>query len=111
MNVVSRKKLIAFWLLHPQAAEPLAVWYRVLRKSQPKNFAELKSLFGAVDIASKYTIFDIGGNKFRVIVLIDFTHSFAKIRHVLTHQEYDFWNAQEERKLEPVKKKRKKYDA
>lgn len=100
MNVVNRKKLIAFWLKHPEATEPLAVWYRTLQKSKPKNFAQLKNLFGSVDLAAGYTIFDIGGNNFRVIVIVDYEYSFAKIRHVLTHQEYDHWNAQNERKLE-----------
>ncbi len=111
VNVVSRKKLIAFWLRYPESAEPLAIWYRALRKSRPKHFAELKTIFNGVDVASKYTIFDIGGNKFRVIVIVDYTNSFAKIRHVFTHHEYDSWNAQAEHKLEQKSKKRKCYDA
>jgi mRNA interferase HigB len=114
VNVVSRKKLMAFWRKHPEATEPLTIWYRTLRKSRPKNFAELKSIFNSVDLASKYTIFDIGGNKFRVIIIVDYTNSFAKIRHVFTHQEYDLWNAKAEQKLEPQKikaKKGKQHDA
>jgi mRNA interferase HigB len=117
VNVVSRKKLIAFWLKHPEATEVLAVWYRALQKSNPQHFAELKNLFNTVDLAFGYTIFDVGGNKFRVIVIVDYEYSFAKIRHVLTHEEYNHWNAKAERALEEQQKREKskskkgKYDA
>jgi mRNA interferase HigB len=117
VNVVSRKKLIAFWLKHPDATEVLAVWYRTLQKSNPKNFSDLKNLFNTVDLAAGYTIFDVGGNKFRVIVILDYAHLFAKIRFVFTHEEYNHWNAaaeralEEQQKREKIKSKKGKHDA
>jgi mRNA interferase HigB len=105
VNVVSRRKLLEFWLEYPEAEEVLSIWYRTFQKAMPRNFAELKSIFGSVDLAEKYTVFDVGGNKFRVIVLIDYEYQFAKIRHVFTHQMYDQWNAQAERQLEERQKR------
>ena len=111
VNVVSKSKLRAFWLEHPDAEEPLITWYKTLSKLSPKNFAELKDTFNSVDLAIKYTIFDVGGNKFRVIVLIDFEYQFAKIRHVLTHKEYENWSAKEEHKQDELEKRQKELTA
>ncbi len=71
-------------------------WYNRLCKSEPQNFVELREIF-VVDIAHfKNTeavfIFDIGGNKYRIVCAIVFTHQVAFIKHVFTHIEYDTWN-------------------
>lgn len=53
------------------------------------SFAELKRSFGSVDEVGKFTVFDIGGNKFRLIAAIHYNRKKIYIRHVLTHIEYD----------------------
>ena len=107
VNVVSRAKLKAFWLEYPDSEEPLIAWYKTLSKLSPKNFAELKNTFNSIDLAVKYTIFDVGGNKFRIITIIDFEYQFAKIRHVFTHKEYENWNAIEEHRQDELEKRNK----
>ncbi|GEM50115.1 type II toxin-antitoxin system HigB family toxin [Deinococcus cellulosilyticus] len=92
MNVVSKHKLREFWAIHPEAEQALTEWYNRLRKSTPFNFAQLKDLFNAADFDTPHTIFDVGGNKYRVIAIIDYTGQFTKIRHVFTHKEYDIWS-------------------
>jgi mRNA interferase HigB len=93
VNVVSKKTIRAFLENHdPEALEPLSRWYNLLRKSSPANFAELRAIFASADFVNPFTVFNVGGNKYRIITLIDYEGQFTKIRHVFTHPEYDEWN-------------------
>jgi mRNA interferase HigB len=96
VNVVSKKTIRAFLEHHadsePEALEPLSRWYNLLRKSSPTNFAELRAIFASTDFVNPFTVFNVGGNKYRIITLIDYEGQFTKIRHVFTHPEYDDWN-------------------
>ena len=102
MNVVSKKTIRHFLETHadthPDALEPLTRWYNLLRKTEPKNFAELRATFASADFVNPFTVFNVGGNKYRVIVLIDYESQFSKIRHVLTHPEYDQWTDERKRR-------------
>ena len=97
MNVIRRKTLKAFWEVHPQAETPLKVWFKTCRKARWNSFAELKMTRGDADqarikvgsVTKTVTIFDVGGNKFRVISLIDYRRQTMLVTHVLTHNEYD----------------------
>jgi mRNA interferase HigB len=92
VNVVSKKKLREFWGEHPEAEESLTWWYNVFRKSSSQHFADLRRTFGSVDFVSPFTVFNVGGNKYRVIVFVDYVGQFSKIVYVFTHNEYDEWN-------------------
>jgi len=74
---------------HRDAAGPLAVWYAIMSRTDFGSFAELKRVFGAVDKVGTFTVFDIGGNKYRLIAAIHYNRNKVYIRHVLTHAEYD----------------------
>jgi mRNA interferase HigB len=54
-----------------------------------QNLAELKQTFPSADLVKKFTVFNIGGNKYRLIVYIDYECQIIFIRHILTHAEYD----------------------
>jgi mRNA interferase HigB len=108
VNVISKKRLLEFWQTHPMAQPPLKNWFKLLSQAEPTNFAELKELFGSVDLVKDYVIFDIGGNKFRIIAIVYFESKLVLIRHVLTHEEYDHWNANQEQKLDARAKKTRK---
>lgn len=69
--------------------EPLAVWCAIMARTEFGSFAELKRVFRSVDKVGKFTVFDIGGNKFRLIAAIHYNRKKVYIRHVLTHVEYD----------------------
>lgn len=92
MNVIALRRLRLFWLEYPEAEAPLRAWYRRLRKGEPKNFAELRDQFNSLDFVAPYTIFDVAGNHYRVIVVIVFEGNKAFIKYVFTHLEYDQWN-------------------
>jgi mRNA interferase HigB len=57
--------------------------------AQWQNFAELRQIFASADLVGKLTVFNIGGNKYRLITYIDYQSQKVFIRHVLTHAEYD----------------------
>jgi len=60
-----------------------------MQKTKFSNFAELRQVFPSADKVDHWIIFNIGGNKYRLVASIHFNHSKVYIRHVLTHNEYD----------------------
>lgn len=60
-----------------------------MTKTDFGSFAELKRVYGSADKVGKFTVFDISGNKYRLVVAIHYNRKKVYIRHVLTHAEYD----------------------
>jgi len=93
MHVISMKPLRDFMTKYVDAATPLKTWWKLAKHGRFQNFAELKQTFGSVDIVSvkkcDFYVFDIGGNKYRLIATIHFNTQRLFVRHVLTHKEYD----------------------
>lgn len=91
MRVISNKSLVEFANRHPDAGVPLQIWRRTIEGYTFGNFAELKRSFNATDKVGDYYVFDVGGNKFRLIAAIHFNTQKLYVRHVFTHQEYSRW--------------------
>jgi mRNA interferase HigB len=89
MHVISKKKLREFWEEHVRAQAPLEQWYQVARNAEWETFADVRKTFDTADQVGKFTVFDIGGNKYRLIAVIHFNRGKLFVRHVLTHAEYD----------------------
>lgn len=89
MHIISKKKLREFWETHARAKPPLEAWYQVARAAEWESFADVRKTFGAADQVGRFTVFDIGGNKYRLIAAIHFDRGKLYVRHVLTHSEYD----------------------
>ena len=89
MHVISVKRLREFWAKWPDAEEPLRAWYRVANKAEWGNFADVREVFPHADQVGRCTVFNVGGNKYRLIVVIHFNRGRLYVRHVLTHREYD----------------------
>ena len=89
MKIISNSALWAFVAEHPQADAPLKGWRRVIEKNRFPNWSELKASFNTVDRVGDLVVFDIGGNKYRLIAYIRFEKQIVYIMAVLTHQEYD----------------------
>ncbi len=81
--------MIEFAARFPAAREPLLRWHTLMAKTDFASFAELRAAFGAADRVGKLTVFDIGGNKYRLVAAIHYNRRRVYIRHVLTHVEYD----------------------
>ncbi len=89
MHVITRKRLLDFAVKHPDCATALDSWYRIVKHSSFANFADLRGAFPSADKVGKFTVFNIAGNKVRLIAAIHFNTQRIYIRHVLTHDEYD----------------------
>ena len=89
MRVISRKKLREFWEKHSNAQTSLLLWYQRTQDAQWLNLAEVKQVFSSADIVGNLTVFNISGNKYRLITFFDYSSQIVFIRHVLTHADYD----------------------
>lgn len=89
MHIISRKALIQFWDKHPDSQTSLARWFKVVEKTNFHSFAELRVVFPSADKIQDWIVFNIGGNKVRLIASVHFNRGRVYIRHVLTHAEYD----------------------
>jgi mRNA interferase HigB len=89
MKLISNKALREFATLHGDAAQPLQDFRRKVEKGAFTNFAELRAVFPAVDKVGDRYVFNIGGNKYRLVAGIDFHRSMVWIKAVLTHAQYD----------------------
>ena len=88
MDIHNLKKLQKFARAHADSRSALASWYTVTRKASWQNFAELRNTFNSADIYQCCTIFDIGGNKYRLIAEVDYEVQIVSIVEILTHADY-----------------------
>ena len=89
MHIITRKRLNEYAEKHPTAKAGLAHWFQLLRKNDYPDFVELRAAFPHADQVGKFTVFNIGGNKARLISAIHYNRRKVYIRAVLTHAEYD----------------------
>lgn len=90
MHIITHRRIVAAQQAHPKCAGALDQWYRLLcKKADWRNYAELRALFPSTDKVGDMYVFDIGGNKLRLIAAIHFNAGKIFIRAVLTHKEYD----------------------
>jgi mRNA interferase HigB len=89
MHVITRTRLVEFWEKHSTAKNFLLLWYNLTVGANWQNFVELRELFPSADLVENFTVFNVGGNKYRLIVFVDYTYQKVFIRHVLTHSEYN----------------------
>lgn len=89
MHIISKRALKEFWAKHPDSERPLEVWFRTIRRSFYKTWNELRGTFPTADKVGDKIVFNIGGNKYRLITVIHFHRGKVFVRDVLTHKEYD----------------------
>lgn len=91
MQIISRAALRDFWAKHPRAERPLSAWYKIVSKAAWSGPADVKAQFGStVDfVADNRVIFDIGGNKYRIIVHAAYPYGRVLVKFVGTHAEYN----------------------
>ena len=87
MRVISSE----FAELYPDADLPLQGWRKLMEHTSPRSYADLKKLSNSVDRVGNYYVFDISGNKYRVIAASHFDRQMIYVRHVFTHVEYNSW--------------------
>lgn len=93
MRVIAVSTLKAFWKGRPQhrdAEEPTLAWYRDVLKADWAKPSEVKAQFGSASILQDgRAVFNIAGNKYRIVVWINYPYRVVYIRFVGTHEQYD----------------------
>lgn len=90
VNVVSRKTLTEFYQSYSDATEPLETWYKVCRRAEWHNFNEVKLAYPSADwIGDDRVVFNIKGNKYRLVARFSFRYKSIQIKWIGTHSGYD----------------------
>lgn len=89
MKLISNKMLREFAALRPSAEAPLQAFRLLVEKGHYPHFAALSTTFRGVDKVGERYVFNIGGNKYRLIAAIAFAPQLLWIKAVLTHADYD----------------------
>lgn len=92
MHIISKPILKDFCTKHPDAEKPLQVWHKIIKGKNFLDFNDLRATFASADYVDGLTVFNIGGNKYRLIASIHYNRKKVFIRAVLTHPEYDRGN-------------------
>ncbi|GBC63613.1 type II toxin-antitoxin system HigB family toxin [Desulfonema ishimotonii] len=89
MHIISRKKITGFCEKHPKSSEVLNRWYRIVKTEVFRSPADVKNIFPSADQVGNLWVFNVGGNKYRLIAFIRYQMKRLFIRDILTHKEYD----------------------
>jgi mRNA interferase HigB len=93
MRIIAKRTLRQFWEAHPRGSEartPLQVWYSTATNADWAEPADVKATYGDASILkNSRVVFNIGGNRFRLVARINYPYRVIYIRFVGTHEEYD----------------------
>jgi mRNA interferase HigB len=89
MRIISPKKIRGFWEKHRESETVMSEWINRVYDAKWDNFSDVRKTFNHADIYKCCTIFDVGGNKYRIIAKIKYEWKIVYIRFVLNHFEYD----------------------
>lgn len=89
MHVISYRRLREYGEKHSDCREPLDNWYKIASKAVWSKLVEVQSIFPMAEAVGNFTVFNIKGNKYRLIVSIDYEMQLIYIKYILTHAEYD----------------------
>lgn len=90
MRIIARKTLSDFWDRHPDARQPLQAWYSDAQHAQWRLPADIKNVYrNASFLADNRVIFNIKGNDYRLIGVVQYAHGILYVRFIGTHREYD----------------------
>jgi mRNA interferase HigB len=90
MRIVAKSTLKEFWEIYPDAEKPLRAWYEKIKGTDWESPYEIKQIYGDADnVGNGRIVFNIGGNKYRLIVLFIYEIKICYIRFIGTHKEYD----------------------
>jgi mRNA interferase HigB len=89
MWILKRKTLLDYALKHADAREALEVWYTITEKAGWESIEDVRKTYPHADFVDPYTVFNIKGNSYRLIVTIAYRAHRVYIKHFMTHAEYD----------------------
>ncbi len=89
MHIIFIKMLREFWQKHPAAENALRQWYSIVESVVFRDFSHIKAFYNSADYVPPFVVFDVAGNNYRVVVVVQYRAKRVYIREVMTHREYD----------------------
>ncbi len=90
MRIIAKRTLRDYWSREPRAEQPLKAWYAIARTADWASPADVKSAYGNASIVgNNRVVFNIGGNRYRLIVCFHYARRVGFVRFLGTHAEYD----------------------
>ncbi len=89
MRVISRRAIREFAAAHQDALQPLLHWANATEALDWRTPADVRRTFNSADFVGGLTVFNIAGNKFRLIAFVHYRRKVVYIKQILTHKEYD----------------------
>jgi mRNA interferase HigB len=91
VRIVSEKAIRAFIQKEPRSAKALWLWADVIRAGSWKDPADLRGTFSSASFVGDLTIFNVGGNKYRIAAYMHYSRQIVYVKQIGTHQDYDTW--------------------
>jgi mRNA interferase HigB len=90
VRIIARGTLRDFWLKHGDSEQPLKAWFQEAQQAEWSNPSEVKANYANASILKHgRVVFNIAGNKYRLVVMINYKSAIVFIRFIGTHEEYD----------------------
>ena len=89
MRIISKAAITEFTKTHKDALESLLHWHSVTKRAAWRHLVDIRADFPHADAVDLFTVFNIGGNKYRLVSVIQYRWQIVYIRRILTHAEYD----------------------
>jgi mRNA interferase HigB len=89
MHIITHKRIREFVAKYPDSQSSLESWYQIVKQTNYDTFSQLKQHFSSADYVDGLFVFNISGNKYRLIAAIHFNRKKVYLRTILTHSEYD----------------------
>jgi mRNA interferase HigB len=88
LHVISYRMLREFADESADSLAPLKTWHKISGKAKWLDIADVKAVYPHADAVGKCTVFNVGGNDFRLVVQIDFEAQVIYVKKVMAHAEY-----------------------
>jgi mRNA interferase HigB len=89
MHLISIRNLRDDAAMYPDIGQVIEVWYAVVKQAKWNNLEDVRKIYRDAEAVGNFTIFNIKGNKYRLIVGIDYSSGTVYYKYLLTHAEYD----------------------
>lgn len=89
MRIITERRLREFWQTNQNAENAMREWISVVRLANWNNLADVHATFNSIDFHKNMLIFNVGGNKFRIIAKVEYQKHLVFIKFVGTHNQYD----------------------
>lgn len=89
MRIIAKRTLRSYWEANPDAEQPLKSWYAIASRANWSTPHDVKAVYGSASVVGDRVVFNISGNKRRLIVRFDYRQGLGFIKFIGTHAEYD----------------------